>query len=207
MNMNMNFDEMQQAWNSPGNNMSAEQQRQLAAKFNCQMIRRRRFQTFWLIHTFVWLTLITGLAIVSVASRKTIPAQEWGLFPLLIMPWAFAILFLRRYREAADPIRRGELPVRDSLSAALDSIKAALWRSKRVGALYLIMAPLLVLGMQQLHAAGKVSARELVSMRFFFGITLLICGAGLAARYYGRLLPQKKQLEELLLQFNQHAAL
>lgn len=202
----MNFDELQQTWNSPRNNLDTEQQRELAEKFNRQMVRRRRFQTFWLIHTFVWLTLITGLAIVMVASGKTIPAQEWGLFPLLVVPWAFAIHFLRRYRNPANPIARGELPVRDSLSAALDSIRTARSHSKWVAALYVIVTPLLVLAMQQLHAAGKVSDREVTSMACFFGATLLLCSAGLATRYFGRLLPQQKQLEELLRQFNQHAA-
>lgn len=201
----MNFDELQQAWNSPRNNLPTERQRALAEKFNRQMLRRRRFQTFWLIHTFVWLTLITGLAIGMIATGKTSPAQEWGLFPLLIVPWAFAIRFLRRYRQPANPIARGELPVGDSLSAALDSIRTARSHSKWVGALYVIVTPLLILVMQQLHAAGKVSAQGLTSMACFFGATFLLCGAVLAARYFGRLLPQQKQLEELLRQFNQGA--
>lgn len=201
----MNLDELQQTWNSPRNNLPAEQQRVLVEKFSRQMIRRRRFQTFWLVHTFVWLTLITGLAIVMIATGKTSPAREWGLFPLLLVPWAFAIHLLRRYRQPAAPATRGELPVSDSLSAALDSNRAARSQSKWVGALFLVLTPFLALAMQQLQTAGKVSSRELTSMAVFFGATLLFCGAVIAARYFGRLRPQQRQLEDLLQQFNQGA--
>jgi hypothetical protein len=204
--MKMNFDELQPDWNSPRNNLPTGQQRALVETFSRQMIRRRRFQTFWLIHTFVWLTLITGLAIVMIATGKTSLAQEWGLFPLLIVPWAFAIHMLRRHRKPAAPATRGELPVSDSLSAALDSNQTAQSQSKRVGALYLVLTPLLGLAMQQLYAAGKVSSRELTSMSVFFGATLLFCGAVIAVRYFGRLRPQQRQLEDLLQQFSQGAS-
>ncbi|HAB19132.1 MAG TPA: hypothetical protein PLX89_16320 [Verrucomicrobiota bacterium] len=199
----MNFDELQQVWNSPRNHLPMAQQRALVETFSRQMIRRRRFQTFWLIHTFVGLTLITGLASVMIATGKTSSAQEWGLIPLLLVPWAFAVHLLRRYRQPAAPTARGELPVSESLSLALESNQTAQSQSKWVGALYLVMTPLLGLAMQQLHAAGKVSSRELVSMAVFFGATLLFCGAIIAARHFGRLRPQQKQLEGLLQQFKQ----
>jgi len=54
----------------------------------------------------------------------------------------------------------------------------------------------------QLQAAGKASPRELTSMAIFFGGVLQVSGAGVATRYFGRLLPQTKQLEELLRQFD-----
>ena len=202
----MNFDELQNDWNSPRNNLPMEQQHALAEKFSRQMIRRRRFQTFWLIHTLVWLTLITGLAIWMVAIGKANPTQEWGLFPLLLVPWGFAIRFLRRYLKPLAPAARGMSPVKDSLSAALVSNRTHQSHLKLVGVLFVLMIPLLFLAMQQLHAVGKVSARELTSMAIFFGATLLVCGAGIVARYAGRLLPQQKQLEELLRHFDQDAA-
>lgn len=201
----MNFDELQNTWNSPRNNLPTEQQRSLAEKFSRQMIRRRRFQTWWLIHTFVWLTLITGLAIWMVAIGKVNPAQEWGLFPLLLVPWGFAIHFLRRHLKPLATAVPGESPVKDSLSAALVSNRTTRSHLELVGVLFVLAIPLLALAMQQLHAVGKVSARELTSMALFFGVTFLVCGAGIAARYFGRLLPQQKQLEELLRHFDQDA--
>jgi hypothetical protein len=120
------------------------------------------------------------------------------LFPLLIVPWAFAIHFLRRYLKPSVPVARGELSVTDSLRAALGSNQTARSHLRLVGGLFAIMIPLLAVSMQQLHAAGKVSSRELVSMAVFFGGTLLLSAAGITARYFGRLLPQQRKLDALL---------
>lgn len=194
----MNLTEMQSAWNSPRNNLPTEEQQQLAQQFTRQMIRRRRFQAVWLINTFVWLTVITVVAFWTIAVGKVKPGQEWGLFPLLIAPWAFAIHFLRRYLKPVAPITRGQLSVTDSFRAALSSNRTEKSHLKLVAGLFAIMIPLMAVSMQQLHAVGKVSSRELVSMAVLFGGTLLLSCAGIAARYFGRLLPQQRQLNALL---------
>lgn len=193
----MNLNEMQNVWNSPRNNLPTEAQQRLADQFARQMIRRRRFQSIWLINTFVWLTIITVLAIRMVAIGQT-TSQEWGLFPLLIVPWGFAIHFLRRYQKPVAPITRGETTIVDSLRAALASNQETRAHVKLVGVLYVIMIPLLALGMRQLHAVGKVSERELTSMAIFFGAVLLFGGIGIAVRYFIRLRPQQRRLNALL---------
>jgi hypothetical protein len=196
--MNMNLNEMQSAWNSPRNNLPTEAQQRVADQFARQMIRRRRFQSLWLINTFVWLTLITVLAVRMLAIGQTTPGQEWGLFPLLLVPWGFAIHFLRRYLKPTAPIMRGETTIVDSLRAALASNQETRSHLKLVGVLYVIMIPLLALAMRQLHAAGKVSERELISMAICFGAVLLVGGIGISARYFIRLQPQQKRLNALL---------
>lgn len=196
----MNLNEMQNVWNSPRNRLPAAEQQLLAEKFNRQMIRRHRFQSLWLINTFVWLTIITVTAIWSVVAGATSLAQEWGLFPLLIVPWGFASYFLWRYLKPITPITRGELSVVDSLQAARISNHASRAHLKLIGVLYVILIPVLVLTMQQLQAVGKVSPRELTSMAVLFGGALLISAIGVAVRYFGRLLPQQKQLDALLME-------
>jgi len=194
----MNLNEMQSAWNSPRNNLPTEEQQRLARQFTRQMIRRRRFQAIWLINTFVWLALITVFAIWAIAVGKAKLEQEWGLFPLLTVPWVFAFHFLRRYLKPVSPEARGELSVTDSLRAALGSNRTEQSHLKLVAGLFAIMIPLLAVSMQQLHAVRKVSSSELVSMAVLFGGTLLLSCAGIAARYFGRVLPQQRQLNALL---------
>ena len=198
----MNFDELQNTWNSPANHLPTAQQRILAEKFARQMIRRRRFRLFWLIHTFAWLTIITVIAASNLMAGKTNPALEWGLFPLLIVPWGFAIHFLRRHLKSTAPIADGGLPMIDSLRAARESNREAQSHLRIVGVLFLVAIPFLALSIQQLHAVGKVSARELVSMAVLLGAVLLLSGAGVAARYFGRLRPQQKQLDGLLAELS-----
>ncbi|HWN94473.1 MAG TPA: hypothetical protein VNT99_05540 [Methylomirabilota bacterium] len=194
----MNLNEMEGDWNSPRNNLPTEEQQQLAGQFTRQMIRRRRFQAIWLINTFVWLTVITAVALRTIAVGKVKLDQEWGLFPVLIVPWAFAFHFLRRYLKPVTSAARGEMPVADSLRAALGSNRTEQTHLKLVGVLFAIMIPLLALSMQQLHAVGKMSSRELTSMAVFFSGTLLLSGAGIAARYFARVLPQQRRLNALL---------
>jgi hypothetical protein len=196
--MNMNPNELESAWNSPRNNFPTDEQQRLAEGFARQMIRRRRFQSLWLINTFAWLTIITVVAMGAIAAGKVTPAQEWSLFPLLLVPWGFAIVFLRRYLKPAAPVAGGEAAVVESLRAALASNQQTRAHLKLVGVLYIIMVPLLAVSMHQLQVAGKVSPRELTSMGVFFGGVLALCGAGVVARYFGRLRPQQRQLEELV---------
>lgn len=194
----MNLTEMQSAWNSRRNNLPTVDQQQLAYQFARQMIRRRRFQTAWLINTFVWLTLITVLAIRTTAMGKTTLAQDWGLFPLLLVPWGFAIHFLRRYLKPVAPITRGEIAIVDSFRTALESNRESRSNLKLVGVLFVIMIPLLALTMYQLHVVGKISPRELTSMGVLFGGVLATSGVAMAVRYFTRLMPQQRRLEELL---------
>lgn len=200
----MNFNDLQRDWNSPRNNLPAGQPHVVAERFAHQMTRRRRFQRFWLAHTFVWLTAITGWVAVSMATGRTNPTEEWGLVPLLLVLWG-AGLFMLRFRTTAARAAHLALPIREALSAALISNQTAQAQSRFVGALYVLLTPFLALVLHQLHAAGKVSPRELTSMAVFSGASLLVCGALLAARHFGRLIPQRRQLEGLLQEFNQAA--
>jgi hypothetical protein len=65
------------------------------------------------------------------------------------------------------------------------------------------MIPVLAVTMWQLRETGKVSPRELTSMLVLFGGVLLVSGAGVAARYFGRVLPQQQQLNALVAELNQ----
>lgn len=194
----MNSNELQNTWNSPRNNLLAEEQRKLAKEFTRQMVRRRRFQTLWLINTFFWLTVITVLAIRAIAVGKVQPEQEWGLLPLLTVPWFFAFHFLRRFLKPIAPITRGEMSIAESFRAALLSNREQQAHLKLVGVLYAIIVPLLALAMRQLYLAGKLSGNELISMTVGFGVVLLLGGAGVAARYFGRIRPQQRRLEASL---------
>jgi hypothetical protein len=194
----MNSNELQNIWNSSLNNLSSHQQEQLAGQFIRQMNRRRGFQSIWLINTFAWLTIISVMALWSILVGNTKLTHEWALLPLLIVPWAFAVYFLRSYLKSGKPVSQGELSVVESLRAALASNLNRQLRLKIVGGLYVILIPVLALAMRQLHAVGKVSEREFVSMAVLFGGALLVSALAMTALFFGRLLPQQRRLEGLL---------
>ncbi|HYG24231.1 MAG TPA: hypothetical protein VEH04_15745 [Verrucomicrobiae bacterium] len=198
----MNLDEMQHAWNDPANNIGTQQQQQLAERFTLQMRRRRRFQIAWLVNTFVALSAITVLALWSIGTYRTDAAREWALFPLLAVPWTFAVVFLRRFLRANRGSGNGELSVLETLGQALESNRRTQSNLRLVGLLYVISVPILVLTMRQLQAVGKVSDRELASMSLFFGATLGISALVVAVRYFLRVRPQQEQLSTLIAELS-----
>lgn len=194
----MNLNEIQSLWNSPSNQAPDSEQERLARLFVRQLIRRRRFQSIWLIVTFAWLTVISVLVVGNLADGKLSPSIEWAVFPLLLVPWVFAIHFLRRYLKPPVSPSSGESPVAESFRAALVSTCAAQRNLKWVAALWAILIPILIVAAGQLQAAGKVSPRELDCMMVFFGGALLASGLGIAIRYFGWLAPRRRRLVGLL---------
>jgi hypothetical protein len=169
------------------------------------MMRRRRFEGLWLAWTFVLLLASTGMALRAIADGKVDLDTQWGLFPLLFVPWAFAFHFLRRFLKPGGSKARGEVPLSDSLRAALAANRTQQAHLKRVGVLFAIMVPILGSSMRQLLLAGKITERELASMAMFFAAVLLVSGAGVAARYFWRVRPEANRLNLLLEELGEGA--
>lgn len=194
----MNLNEIQNVWNSPSNNLRNVEQERLVRQFARQMIRRRRFQSIWLIVTLAWLAVISVLVFGNLAKGNLDSALEWAVFPLLIVPWAFAIHFLRRYLKAFAPVVSGASSVTESFRAALVSNRSEQSNLKWAAALSGILIPIVIVVVQQLQDAGKVSPREVNSMALFFGGALLVSSLGMVIRYFGWLAPQRRTLVGLL---------
>jgi len=199
----MNQNEIQIVWKARENNFTASEQKRLIDHFTRQMARRRRFQVIWLTQTFIALAVVTIIALRSIALGHAQLDQQWALLPLLTVPWLFAFHFLRRFLKPSSPITGGEKPIASSLHAALDSNAAERSRLKLVALLFAIMVPLLWVSARQLSAVGKVSPSELVSMLAFFGGVLFLSAAGIAARYFVRLVPQQRRLKALLVEISE----
>ena len=198
----MNLNEIQNVWNSPSNRPPDTGRERLARQFVRQMIRRRRFQSIWLIVTFAWLTLISVVALGNLVRGNLNPAVEWAVIPLLIAPWAFAIHFLRSYLKSSASCPSGGSPVAESFREALAATLSEQTHLKRVGALLAILVPILIIVLQQLQSAGKVTPREMACMAVFFGGALLAGGLGLAIRYFRRLVPRRRMLDNLLAELD-----
>jgi hypothetical protein len=195
----MNFAELETIWNSADNRPTAAEREKLTHHVLAWVRRHRRRDIIWLAWTFGVLTIMTSFAAwLLFATDKVNLAAEWAAVPLLLVPWWFAFLFLRRFLRPAGSHCRGDMPIADALAAALKTNEAAQFRLRAVGLLYAVFLPVLAVSMWQLHAVGKASSRELFSMAMFFGGVLLLSGAGVFARYRFRLKPQQQQLEELL---------
>ena len=111
----MTFEEMQGAWKSAENGRATEAQRATAASLVRQMVRRRRWERYWLTQALVLSTLLTGVSGWAVASGRTSLAQEWALLAVVGLPWGCAVVLLRRFLKDRSGGLAGERPVAATL--------------------------------------------------------------------------------------------
>lgn len=199
----MKLDELEKLWKSNVNRPSAENRHELTERFTATLRRRRRRELAWLVWTFFVLGVLTVLVgwIVFGTDKMDLSA-EWASIPLLLVPWSFALVFLRRYLRA-EPIHRGDVTIRDSLKMALSANARKRTKLKTLGVMYAVVLPILVMSVWQLHSVGKVSARELVSMGIFLGSALALSAGAALSNYWISLVPEGRKIETLLGQFEQ----
>jgi hypothetical protein len=195
---------MQQLWNASGNLPTAEQRHEMIVGFNNTLRRRRRQELCWLIWTFFVLTVLTAfVSWLLFTTNKVNLASEWGAIPLLLIPWVFAVIFLKRFLSRRFPVYAGDISISQSLAANLAVNKAERAKLETLGVMYLIAIPVLALCIWQLYSVGKISSRELISMVSFLGGALALSGGVVFAKYWLGLVPAGKKLNALLSQFEE----
>lgn len=200
----MNLDEIQSLWTSNLNAPSSDQRSRLIARFTSTLRRRRRQELAWLVWTFFVLTILTGfVGWILFGTDKVQLAAEWATIPLLLVPWVFAVLFLRRFLRQSPPAAGGDTTISDALRAAFVANQSERAKLKAIGVMYLIVLPILAASIWQLESAGKVSPRELTSMVVFLGGALTLSAGAVLAKYWLSLLPRARKLRTLLSQFEQ----
>ncbi|MCW1885549.1 hypothetical protein OKA04_12490 [Luteolibacter flavescens] len=194
----MDLAELQKTWKSPLNDLPAPERTMLVTDFARRMIRRRRFRSIWLATTFLWLALATAAAARAVVLGRTDSLERWCMFALLLPPWGLAIHFLRHHLRPEAGFTSGQRSVRESVAGELGDTRTGMRRMQWIGLLQLVMIPLLALVVRHLHAVGKVSSRELMSLSVFIAIVLSVSAAGMAWRYFGCLSRRRDRLEGIL---------
>jgi hypothetical protein len=195
----MTTDGLDDLWNSAPNRPPAEAGARLATHFVTRLRKRRQFQRWWFAWTFLALTGATGIAVTQLVKHGVAAfAGQWALWPMLLLPWSAAFLFLRRfYRDG--PVRQSTISsVRTALVAARAGNLAERRRLVRVGMLFCTMVPITAVAIWQLHLAGKASVDQAWSMAVVFGFALLLGGGFVTWRYRRQLEPERRKIESLL---------
>ena len=199
----MNFDDMQALWRSPQNRPTPAELEKERARFVSELRRRRRGFCVFIIWVLGILTIITGRLAVHLlwpapGSQTMDPAQEWGAFVFLGLPWVVAIVFAWRLRRHRAQHAHFERSVVDCLRALLDENKVARTVHKTVVLLHVATLLLVPLVVYQLRAAGKVGDEILVPAFVAWPILALSIVAVMHWRYRRKLLPRQRELEALL---------
>ncbi|HYC70753.1 MAG TPA: hypothetical protein VEB66_06070 [Opitutaceae bacterium] len=195
----MNEQDIHSAWNSGANRLDRAAALQLKDELVRRLRRQRWRELAWLAWTCLLLTVLSALLVPwLVFHGRFDPRTDWVLVPLLGLPWGFAIHFVRQFRRRRAAAARAALSIQDALRAAEAENRAAAATLRRVALLQGLFALLLPVAIHQLHAAGKVSGRELGQMAFLFGGILAGGAAFVGLKYFREVRPEGARLAGLL---------
>ena len=198
----MNFDEIESVWRSPHNQPTATELEQHKMQLVADLQRRHRTS-----RGLLWITALPLLFLTVKIVRHALwpdPAhtpvnweREWAVLPFLALPWLgwfmMLRLFLRHQRQHPDYDRS----ISASVAAALDENRTERTRCQVIMGVLLASVPLLLLIVPQLRAVGKAGDEILVPAFVVWPAYVVAMVAWFGWRYVRRLLPRKRQLEEL----------
>jgi len=191
-------DPLHELWRSAANQPTSDAGRRAAEEFTARWRRQRRVQVVWLAWTFLSLGGAAGLAFVQLRRGDVSVGMQAMLVPLLLLPWIAAVHFLRRFLQQGAAAPHAGQPFVEALRSAQQANLAERQRLRTVGALLLTMMPVTALAVWQLQAAGKASVSEAWSMAAVFAVGLTVGLSAVVWRYWVRLQPERRLIEERL---------
>lgn len=202
----MNFADLETTWRSPLNQPDRAELETLKMNLVAELEHHRRGQRRFLFIVFVVLTAISVAAVGHLVAPRagadpTHLSREWGLLPLLLLPWAGWAVMFRLHRRHLRAHPEYGASIRHSVAAALDENRRERLRTWCVGAVLVLSLPLLGIAVLQLRATGKAGDEILVPAMVLF--PLYVCGTlgALAWRYLKKLQPRRHKLETLLREY------
>jgi hypothetical protein len=204
----MNFDDIQKTWQSPHNRPSAAQLEKDKMKFVTDLRRRRRGNLFFLGLVFALLVFITGklgmhLLWPEPALDKVDISREWAVIPFFALPWAAWLFMVRLHWRQHVRHPRYDRSINASVSALLDENASERTRYKVIGALLIVSVLILPLIVFQLRSVGKAGGEILLPALVIYPAYVVLVLLWSAVYYRRKLLPRKRELENLLATYGE----
>jgi len=198
----MNFEEIESVWRSPHNQPTATELEQHKMKLVAELQRRRRASRGLLWIALLPLCFITFKivrhALWPDAAHTSIHwEREWAVLPFLALPWLGWFLMLRLHLRHQRRHPDYDRAISASVAASLDENRTERVRCQIIVGLLAGSIPLLLLIVQQLRAAGKAGDEILLPAFVLWPAYVAAMAAWFGWHYFRRLLPRKRQLEEL----------
>lgn len=198
----MNFDEIESVWRSPHNQPSATELEQHKMKLVTELHRRHRVSRRLLGLTLLPLLFITFMIVRHAfwpdPARPAINwEREWALLPFLTLPWLGWFILLRLHLRHQRKHPDYERSISASVAASLDENRTERTRCQIITGLLVASIPLLLLIVHQLRAVHKAGDEILVPAYVIWPVYVAAVSGWFGWHYFRRLLPKKRQLEEL----------
>jgi hypothetical protein len=201
----MNFEALEAAWRSSANSPGAAASAYVLSEASTTLQRRRAELRGLLAFASVALALplaLLGYDILVGRSDVIDLAREWALIPFAFIPFVVLALVWRRYLAHLKRHPHANVALVDAFRALLDENAAARARIRVIGAAVLLFVPLLALMLSQLGAVGKMEPEHMIQAGILLGGGLAAGALWMAVQYFTRLIPERRQLEALVRQYD-----
>ncbi|MEZ5961157.1 MAG: hypothetical protein R3C30_12120 [Hyphomonadaceae bacterium] len=196
----MNYEALQAAWASSGNNPSAAASAYVMAEAQAELSQRESNLRRMLVFAGVMLIIPLGLMGVDMLTGQVDAidlSREWGLIPFALIP--FIVLFVIVQRAA--PKARPSGSLLQTFRALRADNSAARLRILIIGAAMIAFAPLLYVLLNQIVATGKMAPHEMQSAAIVLGGALALSAGWMSVKYFTKLAPERRHLDALIAQY------
>lgn len=201
----MEFERLERVWRSNANSPNAASVAHLMEEIMDTLKRRRRnFEIFISLigmALFVWTVKVIWEGVTGQFPFD--PDLEWGLFPLLALPWIALFTVRTAYnkhlRAHSDPYTSAP----DTLRALIDENATARQRVWLGGLFIAALVCVIALVLRQLLEVGKMSSENVMQGSVLFGGLLVVVLILTAADYTLRLRPEGRRLQRLLHEYGE----
>lgn len=196
----MNYEALQAAWASSGNNPSAAASAYVMAEAQAALTKRASNLRRMLVFAGVMLTIPLALMGVDMLTGQVDAIdlnREWGLVPFALIP--FVALFLIAQRAAPKAPPGGTLL--ETFRALRADNAAARLRIFIIGGSMVLFAPLLWVLLNQIVATGKMAPHEMQSAVIVLGGALALSAGWMCVKYLTQLAPERRHLDALIAQY------
>lgn len=196
----MNYEALQAAWASSGNNPSAAASAYVMAEAQATLTQRASHLRRMLVFAGVMLTIPLGLMLVDMLTGQVDAIdlrREWGLIPFALIPFVALFVIARRAAPKAPP--SGTLL--QTFRALKADNAAARLRIFIIGGSMIVFAPLLFVLLNQIVATGKMAPHEMQSAAIVLGGALALSAGWMIVKYITQLAPERRHLDALIAQY------
>jgi len=197
----MEFERLEAAWRSPANTPDDKARAYLMETLMRTLKARRRGEVLLFALPATAMTVFTVIMARTIAAGRMDVGREWGALAMMAVCWlvllgVFAVgVLLRHHREPE------ESPVLDTLKAMLASNRRARTNMKIFWMMLPVFLVPMLVGVGQLHEAGKATERNSWQMLLVFGVALTASVGWNTARYHWVMKPEQRRLEALLKEY------
>ena len=187
-------------WNTPANNPSAETRDALLARTRAEIRRAQRRRVVFVAATGTALLGVSALVVSVLIRRGETAAGAAPMLALLLAQWTAFALFVRDMWLGRRGLDAGAT-IRASLERRRRDIDTALRRQKTVLVLYAMAIPLVGAAVVQLRHAGLMAPHEALSAAAAFAAVPVIGTTVILLRRFLSLRPRSQRIDALLQQY------